>query len=258
MKIISSRQNIRIKNFLVLREKSKERKNQNCFVIEGKIEIQRALIGNYKFKTIFICEGFENIFFNYKNQVEEFIIIEKKLFNKISFRSGSEKYLGIGYSKNHDLNNFKLKKNGTYLIAEAIEKPGNIGALIRTSAALGITGFILTDPLTDIYNPLTIRSSLGAIFNQSLTICNSKSLIKLLLDKKINILSTLLNEKSIPYKKAKYSKPCAILVGNESKGLIKSWVSNSNQNINIPMKNNIDSLNVSVAAGILVQHALDN
>ena len=258
MKIISSRQNSKIKNFLALREKSKERKKQNYFVIEGKLEIERALIGNYNFKTIFICEGYENLFNEYKNQITEFILIEKNLFKKISFRNGSEKYLGIGFCKNHSLSNFKLLDNGIYLVAQAIEKPGNIGALIRTSAGLGIAGVILTDPLTDIYNPITIRTSLGSIFTQSIISCDSESLLKVFINKKINVLSTIINKNSTSYKKAKYSKPCAIIVGNESKGLTTKWMSNSNQHIHIPMKNNIDSLNVSVAAAILVQEAIDN
>ena len=258
MKIISSRQNSKIKNFLALREKSKERKKQNCFVIEGKLEIERALIGNYNFKTIFICESYENLFNEYKNQITEFILIEKNLFKKISFRNGSEKYLGIGFCKNHSLSNFKLLDNGIYLVAQAIEKPGNIGALIRTSAGLGIAGVILTDPLTDIYNPITIRTSLGSIFTQSIISCDSESLLKVFINKKINVLSTFINKNSTSYKKAKYSKPCAIIVGNESKGLTNKWMSNSNQHIHIPMKNNIDSLNVSVAAAILVQEAIDN
>ena len=258
MKIISSRQNSKIKNFLALREKSKERKKQNCFVIEGKLEIERALIGNYNFKTIFICEGYENLFNEYKNQITEFILIEKNLFKKISFRNGTEKYLGIGFCKNHNLNNFKLLNNGVYLVAQAIEKPGNIGALIRTSVGLGITGFILTDPLSDIYNPITIRSSLGSIFNHLVISCDSESLIEVFAYEQINILSAIISKDSIPFKKAKYSKPCAIIVGNESKGLTNKWMSNSNQHIHIPMKNNIDSLNVSVAAAILVQEAIDN
>ena len=258
MKFISSRQNSKIKNFLALREKSKERKKQNYFVIEGKLEIERALIGNYNFKTIFICEGYENLFNEYKNQITEFILIEKNLFKKISFRNGSEKYLGIGFCKNHSLSNFKLLDNGIYLVAQAIEKPGNIGALIRTSAGLGIAGVILTDPLTDIYNPITIRTSLGSIFTQSIISCDSESLLKVFINKKINVLSTFINKNSTSYKKAKYSKPCAIIVGNESKGLTTKWMSNSNQHIHIPMKNNIDSLNVSVAAAILVQEAIDN
>ena len=258
MKIISSRQNLKIKNFLALREKSKERKNQNSFILEGKVEIERALIGNYNFKTIFICEGHENIFNHFNSQIREYVIIEKNLFKKISYRNGTEKYLGIGYCKNHSLSNFKLLNNGVYLVAQAIEKPGNIGALIRTSAGLGISGFILTDPLTDIYNPITIRSSLGSIFTQSIISCDSKSLLKIFIKKRINVFSAIINKNSTSYKKVKYSKPCAIIVGNESRGLNNKWMSSSNQKIYIPMKNNIDSLNVSVAAAIILQQAIDN
>ena len=258
LKIISSHKNPKIKNFLNLRDKSRERKKQNCFVVEGKIEIERALSGNYRFKEIYICEGSNNLFNEFSDQVSEFIIVESKLFNKVSFRNGSEKYIGIGHCKDHSLENLQIKSNGVYLIAQSIEKPGNIGALMRTSAALGINGFISVDPLTDLYNPISIRSSLGAIFNQLIIVCNSESLLKIFKTKKINILSSLLNKKSTSFKNAKYTRPCAIVVGNESKGLKRFWSDNSDQNIYIPMKNNIDSLNVSVAAAILAQQAIDN
>ena len=92
------------------------------------------------------------------------------------------------------------------MVAQAIEKPGNIGALIRTSAGLGISGFILTDPLTDIYNPITIRSSLGSIFTQSIISCDSKSLLKIFIKKRINVFSAIINKNSTSYKKVKYSK----------------------------------------------------
>ena len=135
MKLISSAQNPLIKNLLAIQKKSKERKKQKLFVAEGEKEIERALLGNYFFKIIFIREGSTNSFINFNEKISDFIVIENKLFDKITIRSGSEKYIGLGISKTHELENFKLNKKGTILVAESIEKPGNIGALLRTSSA---------------------------------------------------------------------------------------------------------------------------
>ena len=254
MKILSSAQNSIIKSFLILQNKSKERKLKKLFVVEGKKEIDRAILGDYHFKSIFIREGSPMIF-NKSKKIKDLFFIKKKLFDKMSIRSGSEKYLGIGISKNHDLNDLTFIK-GTILIADSIEKPGNIGALLRTSSALGVSAFILSNQLSDIYHPNVIRSSLGGVFNIPIFISDPSSIINHLKKNNINLISGAINEKSIPISKASFKKPCAILVGSESKGLSSQWIKNSSEIIEIPMKNNIDSLNVSVAAAILLHQSI--
>ena len=254
MKILSSAQNSIIKSFLILQKKSKEKKLKKLFVVEGKKEIDRAILGDYHFKSIFIREGSPMIF-NKSKKIKDLFFIKKKLFDKMSIRSGSEKYLGIGISKNHDLNDLTFIK-GTILIADSIEKPGNIGALLRTSSALGVSAFILSNQLSDIYHPNVIRSSLGGVFNIPIFISDPSSIINHLKKNNINLISGTINEKSIPISKASFKKPCAILVGSESKGLSSQWIKNSSEIIEIPMKNNIDSLNVSVAAAILLNQSI--
>ena len=254
MKILSSAQNSIIKSFLILQKKSKERKLKKLFVVEGKKEIDRAILGDYHFKSIFIREGSPMIF-NKSKKIKDLFFIKKKLFDKMSIRSGSEKYLGIGISKNHDLNDLTIIK-GTILIADSIEKPGNIGALLRTSSALGVSAFILSNQISDIYHPNVIRSSLGGVFNIPIFISDPSTIINHLKKNNINLISGTINEKSIPISKASFKKPCAILVGSESKGLSSQWIKNSSEIIEIPMKNNIDSLNVSVAAAILLNQSI--
>ena len=254
MKILSSAQNSIIKSFLILQKKSKERKLKKLFVVEGKKEIDRAILGGYHFKSIFIREGSPMIF-NKSKKIKDLFFIKKKLFDKMSIRSGSEKYLGIGISKNHDLNDLTFIK-GTILIADSIEKPGNIGALLRTSSALGVSAFILSNQISDIYHPNVIRSSLGGVFNIPIFISDPSTIINHLKKNNINLISGTINEKSIPISKASFKKPCAILVGSESKGLSSQWIKNSSEIIEIPMKNNIDSLNVSVAAAILLHQSI--
>ena len=243
---------------LNLQKKSRERKKKKLFIVEGKKEIERALLGNYSFKIIFIREGSNNIFIDPKQNIVEFIVINDKLFDKITIRSGSEKYIGIAISKSHELSALKLDKKSTILVAESIEKPGNIGALLRTSSGLGVSAFILSNPKTDIYHPNVIRSSLGGVFSIPIAISNSNEIIDYFLNKKINIVSGVLAPNSVSMNKANYKKPCAIIVGSESKGLEKNWIQNSSKIVKINMNNNIDSLNVSVAAAILLKYCLDN
>ena len=258
MKIVSSSQNPEIKNLLTLQKKSRERKKRKLFVVEGKKEIQRALIGNYSFKIIFIREGASNIFIEFNESISNFILIKDELFDKITIRSGSEKYIGIGVSKSHELKNLKINKEAIILVAESIEKPGNIGALLRTSSGLGISAFILTNPKTDIYHPNVIRSSMGGVFSIPIVVSNSDDIIRFFLKNNLNIISGALTTNSVQMNKANYTKPCAIVVGSESKGLGKKWIENSSEIVKISMNNNIDSLNVSVAAAILLKHCIDN
>lgn len=258
MKIVSSSQNPEIKNLLTLQKKSRERKKRKLFVVEGKKEIQRALLGNYSFKIIFIREGASNIFIEFNESISNFILIKDELFDKITIRSGSEKYIGIGVSKSHELKNLKINKEAIILVAESIEKPGNIGALLRTSSGLGISAFILTNPKTDIYHPNVIRSSMGGVFSIPIVVSNSDDIIRFFLKNNLNIISGALTTNSVQMNKANYTKPCAIVVGSESKGLEKKWIENSSEIVKINMNNNIDSLNVSVAAAILLKHCIDN
>jgi len=258
VKIVSSSQNPEIKNLLTLQKKSRERKKRKLFVVEGKKEIQRALLGNYSFKIIFIREGASNIFIEFNESISNFILIKDELFDKITIRSGSEKYIGIGVSKSHELKNLKINKEAIILVAESIEKPGNIGALLRTSSGLGISAFILTNPKTDIYHPNVIRSSMGGVFSIPIVVSNSDDIIRFFLKNNLNIISGALTTNSVQMNKANYTKPCAIVVGSESKGLEKKWIENSSEIVKINMNNNIDSLNVSVAAAILLKHCIDN
>ena len=151
MKYLSSNKNPEIKQLKLLSQKSRERKKRGLFVVEGKRELEKAISGNYLINSIFIEENHE---LDYENIVQKLsdadqFIVSNSDFEQISFRSGSEKIIGIAQSKKHDLKNFKLKKNALILVLEAPEKPGNIGALFRTAAAAQFDGVIIANPKTD-------------------------------------------------------------------------------------------------------------
>ena len=158
-------------------------------------------------------------------------------------------------SKDNSLKNFKISKNPYILIAESPEKPGNIGALLRTADAAGLDGLIIANPKTELYNPNTIRSSLGSIFTMQIATASTDDIISYLKINNIKIISTFV-KKSVNYLDVDYTEACAIVVGTESSSLSKSWMIESDKLISIPMRGKMDSLNLSVSAAIVIFEGL--
>lgn len=251
-------QNAAVKKLVLLKEKSRERKKTNSFVIEGLREINLALKAGYVFKEIWICDTI----FNAKNepfladfdQKTPIFQCTKEVYDKIAHRGSTEGIIALAEAKAHSLENLNLPQNPLILIAEAPEKPGNIGALLRTADAAGVDAFILANPKTDLYNPNTLRSSVGGVFTVPIALASAAETIHFLKSKNIAMYSAILQE-SKPYQVMDYTKPTAIAVGTEADGLTEIWRENCQQNISIPMQGSLDSMNVSVAAGILIFEA---
>ena len=255
LKNISSFQNPLIKKVLLLQEKSKERKKSSLFIIEGKREIKLALKGGYKINTLLFCSDIisENDVSNFLNtDVNNLIEISIEVYKKIAYRTSTEGIIAISESKDLALSNLKLKNhNQLILVAEAPEKPGNIGAILRTADAANVDAVIIANPKTDLYNPNIIRSSVGCVFTNTIALGNTSEIIKFLKNKNISIYSAILQE-SEAYYTCNFKESTAIVVGTESTGLSSQWRDESKKNIHIPMQGEIDSMNVSVAAGILL------
>lgn len=182
----------------------------------------------------------------------EIIVISKEVYQKLAHRETTEGLLAVAKSKSHDLKNIQFKhKNPLILIAEAPEKPGNIGALLRTADAANVDAVIIANPKTDLYNPNIIRSSVGCVFTNTIATGSTSDIINFLKEHNINIYCAAL-QASVDYHTLDYTRPTAIVVGTESTGLSDEWLENSTNNIIIPMQGEIDSMNVSVAAGILI------
>lgn len=255
MKTISSLQNIFIKNILKLQEKSRERKKQGLFVVEGKREIELALKGNYTITSLlFIADKVDT---NYLSDFEKIELIEitQEIYQKIAYRESTEGVVALVKTKNLGLDAINLKnKTPLILVAEAIEKPGNIGAMLRTADAANIDAVMLANPKTDLYNPNVIRSSVGCVFTNQVVVASSEKIIAFLQEKNITIYSATL-QNSNEYTQEDYTKGTALVVGTEATGLTQIWRNEATQNINIPMQGQIDSMNVSVAAAILIFEA---
>ena len=255
MKQIQSLQNTFIKNILKLQEKSRERKKQQLFVIEGKREIELAFKGQYEIDSLLFIP--QKIEYDYLKQfnAREVIEITPEVYQKIAYRESTEGIIAIAKSKYIDLNSLIFKnKEPLILVIEGIEKPGNIGAMIRSADAANIDAIILADPKTDQYNPNVIRSSVGGVFTKNIVISSSDEVIKFFKKNNIKMYAATL-QNSNKYTDEDYTEASAIIVGTEANGLTQIWRDHSTKNINIPMQGEIDSMNVSVAAAIILFEA---
>lgn len=256
MKSISSLHNKNIRQLLQLQEKSRTRRKEGLFVVEGLREINLAIAAGYMFTEIYTCpELFSAEHIPHINTSNATLInISQEVYQKIAYRNSTEGIIGVAKNKPHLLSAIELPKNPLILIAEAPEKPGNIGALLRTADAANVDAFFIANPRTDLYNPNIIRSSVGCVFTNNIAMASSAEIIAFLKEKNINIYTAILQEAK-NYTSQNYKEASAIVVGTEADGLTDEWRSAATQNIKIPMEGKIDSMNVSVAAGILIFEA---
>ena len=256
MKKITSVQNPFIKNLIQLQEKAKARKQSGTFLIEGKREIELAIKSNYEIETILFLE--EIISENEINKLVkhncELIEISKDVYQKLAYRDSTEGVIAIAKSKSLQLQDLKLSKNPLILVAESPEKPGNIGALLRTADAANLDAVIIANPKSDLYNPNVVRSSVGCLFTRQIAVGSTTEIIAFLKANNINFYCATL-QNSTSYETLNYKMPTALVVGTEATGLSQEWREAATQNIIIPMEGEIDSMNVSVAAAILIFEA---
>ena len=240
---------------MLLKEKAKARQKTGTFLIEGQKEISLAFKGGYEIETILfypeICS--ENELKKWSANVE-LIEITKEIFKKLAYRDTTEGIIGIAKSKVLTLSNLKLSAKPLILVAEAPEKPGNIGALLRTADAAKLDAVIIANPKGDLYNPNVVRSSIGCLFTNQIATGTTTEIISFLEGHKIAIYCAAL-ENANAYNTQDYTIPSALVVGTESTGLSQEWRDAATQNIIIPMEGKIDSMNVSVSAAILIFEA---
>ncbi|WP_418654646.1 TrmH family RNA methyltransferase [Tenacibaculum soleae] len=257
MKQISSIQNPFIKDLLKLQDKSRERKKKGLFLVEGQREISLVIRGGYEIETILFVptmlsnENIDELLKHTKNCIE----ITKEIYQKIAYRDTTEGVIAVVKAKKFSLNTIQFNTTTPLvLVLEGIEKPGNIGAMLRTADAANVDAVFIANPKTDLFNPNIVRSSVGCLFTNQIGVGTSEEIIDFLQQKDINIYSATL-QNSNEYHKNDYTKPTALVVGTEATGLTQIWRDKATQNINIPMQGQIDSMNVSVAAAILTFEA---
>lgn len=259
--IIFSSQNEKIKKILKVKNKKNKRDKFSLFLIEGIKEITQAIDSNIQIDSLFICSKFlkdKKILKVFEKKSFFINECDEKIFKKISYKENPDGVIALAkqfkYEKDH-LDKILLKKNPFILVCESLEKPGNLGAILRTADAAGIDAIILANSKIDIFNPNVIRSSLGTIFNIPIFNMKTQDVISFLKSKKINIISTYLKAQK-SFNKVDLNKPLAIVVGSEEKGITKAFIEESNYLIKIPMFGKADSLNVANATTIILYEVL--
>ena len=265
--IISSAQNSKIKLLLELQEKSKTRKKEGLFVVEGRRELLHCIEAGYVPHTVFFCPEIisesdkEEIVQAIKRQIAGnakmpmAIEVPQQLYDKVAYRGGTEGVVAEMYCKDLSLGSLELKENPLIVVLESVEKPGNLGAVLRSADASGVDAVIVCDPLTDMYNPNLIRSSIGAIFTVPVATAKSDEAIAWLKEKGAKIYTAQL-QNSEWYYDTDMKGATAIVMGTEATGLTNAWRNAADAHIKIPMLGRLDSLNVSVSAAILMYEAV--
>ena len=293
METITSAQNPKIKNLLLLQEKSRARREQGLFVVEGRRELEHCLSAGYTVRTLFVCpeiasglteEGIvsqisghprpdkregpageasgrgrseaEAICDTIPSAVKPLVIeIPEQLYRKVAYRESTEGIIAEVEYKSLKLEDLKLPENPLVMVLESVEKPGNLGAVLRSADAAGVDAVIFCDPLTDLYNPNLIRASIGAVFTVPTVAASSEETIAFLKARGIQILTAQLQDSSLYYD-VDMRRGTALVMGTEATGLTGLWRQAASAHIRIPMLGRLDSLNVSVSAAILLFEAV--
>ena len=284
---LTSAQNPRIKHLLSLQQKSSLRREEGLFVVEGQRELHHCLAAGYQLHSLFVCPELAGSFsvpssplgasgvsasssspLGASAGTAEVFTLPRSLYERMAYRGSTEGVIAIVRERRLSLSALlpsSLAAGGfparpasappLFIILESVEKPGNLGAVLRSADAAAATAVIVCDPLTDLYNPNLIRASIGAIFTVPTVACTTAECIAFLKQHDIQILTAQLQD-SHPYYDTPMTGPTAIVMGTESTGLTDAWRQAATAHIRIPMLGRLDSLNVSVSAAILLFEAV--
>ena len=260
--MITSTQNPRIKHLLLLQQKSSLRKEEGLFVVEGRREVEHCLEAGFKIRTAFVCEEIGDAdpphsslwreFSPFKGELER---VSPNVYERIAYRGGTEGIVALVEARQTSLSDLQLSASPLIVVLESVEKPGNLGAVLRSADAAGADAVVVCDPLTDLYNPNLIRSSIGALFTVPCVACSTEECIAFFREKGIRVLTAQLQDSRVYYD-TPMTGPTAIVMGKEATGLTDQWRQAADAHIRIPMLGRLDSLNVSVSAAILLFEAV--
>ncbi len=256
-KKIDSLQNKLIKDLVLYKEKSRARRRSGLFLVEGRREIKLAVKGGYEIEYLIFNPEItaEAVCSELEPDSNKWIAVSDAVYHRLAYREGTQGVIAVAKARQFQLDELEFNnENPLVLVAEAPEKPGNIGALLRTADAASVDAVIIANPITDMFNPNIVRSSVGCLFTNPIATGSTDEVISFLKNKGIAIYCAAL-QASVNYTEVDFKKGSAIVLGTEADGLSKEWLQASDSNIIIPMHGEIDSLNVSVAAGIVIFEA---
>ena len=282
---VTSAQNAKVKTLLALQEKARLRKEMGLFVVEGRRELEHCVRAGFEIDTLFYCPDIVGLAVGHSSAIrysaltrnadptrvkapecplpdldifsaaKQVIEVPRELYGKIAYRGGTEGMVAEVRVKERTLGELRLPENPLVVVLEGVEKPGNLGAVLRSADAAGADAVLICDPLTDLYNPNLIRASIGAVFTEPVACCTSDEAIKWLKDNNINIYTAQLQDSSWYYD-TDMRGGTAIVIGTEATGLTAAWREAADAHIRIPMLGELDSLNASVSAAILLFEAV--
>ena len=251
--MITSTQNAKVKHVVALQQKSALRRKEGLFVVEGRRELMHCLEAGYEVVETFMLADQTDL--GEQDRLGNILTVSPQVYEKMAYRGSTEGVMAVVREKSLSLEELQLGSAPLIMVLERVEKPGNLGAVLRSADAAKADAVIICDPLTDLYNPNLIRSSIGAIFSVPCVACSSEACIAFLKDHGIQILTAQLQDSSLYYDTDMLGGT-AIVMGTESTGLTDVWRQAADAHIRIPMLGQLDSLNVSVSAAILLFEAV--
>ena len=258
--LITSVHNQRVKDAARLRER-RQREKQGRTLIDGAREISRALQAGIELTEAFLCEGF--CYANAHQSVVELLETARvpvlacapEVFTKVAFGDRTDGIVAVAVTPQRSLAELRISKPATLAVLVGLEKPGNLGAVLRSADAAGIEAVIIADGRTDLYNPNAVRASLGTIFALSVYEATTVETLAWLRSNEVRMVATRVDG-AADYATADFRGASAIILGSEAEGLSQAWSGDDIQAIALPMCGIADSLNVSATAAVLFYEAL--
>ena len=236
----------------------RHRDREGLFILEGERELHRGFQAGIEATQIMLCPAL----FKHGDQSDELhhrlvqgevpvVYLTKRVFEHCSYRDNPDGFLAVCKTFERKLEDLPLSKNPLLLVLESVEKPGNLGTILRTADATGVDALILNDPVTDLFNPNVIRASSGAVFNTPTSTAPPSKTADFLKRHRITIFATKPDSQNLYYQ-ATLAGPTAIVLGSEKDGLSDFWIQNCDQTIALPMQGQADSLNVGATAAAIL------
>lgn len=250
---ITSLQNERVKYIVRLREDRRQRRQDGLMLVEGHDEIRLALSAGHKAQTVFSAP--ELVTRSMAETDVEHVTVSRAVFEKMSYRENPDGWLAVFPIPAASLDALMLRDPPLVIVAESVEKPGNLGAILRTADAARVDALLVCDARVDVWNPNVVRASRGALFSVSVVECDNASALEWLKARAIRVLAATPSAENI-YSRVDLREPVAVAVGTEDEGLSDFWMSNADVRVKIPMSGQVNSLNVSVSTALIVYEAV--
>jgi TrmH family RNA methyltransferase len=250
---ITSLQNPRLKHIVKLRDDKKARRAAGLMLVEGYDEIQLALSSGHPPQTLLTSPEIASR--QMTGVSTETLTVSRAAFEKMSYRENPDGWLAVFPIPRQSLDDLKLRDTPLVIVAESIEKPGNLGAILRTADAAQVDAVLLCDPRVDLWNPNVVRASRGAVFSVPVVEVENALALEWLRSRKISLVAATPSAE-VSYTDVDLRQPVAIAVGTEDEGLTDFWMSNADVKVMIPMMGKVNSLNVSVSTALIVYEAV--